>query len=41
MLTCDCIDCMVDGVGIELEDQIKYMNYHKKNNRKGLDAFLD
>ena len=35
----------VDGVGIELKDQIKYMNYHtkcRKNKKgKGLDAFFD
>ena len=46
MLTyCDCMDCMVDGAGIELKDQIKYMNYHtkcRKNKKgKGLDAFFD
>jgi len=36
---------MVDGVVIELKDQIKYMNYYtkcRKNKKgKGLDAFFD
>ena len=45
MTYCDCMDCMVDGVGIEVKDQIKYLNYRTKcrenTKRTGLDGFFD
>ena len=45
MTYCDCMDCMVDGVGIEVKDQIKYLNYRNKcrenTKRTGLDGFFD
>jgi len=44
-LTCDCIDCMAQGMDIGVEEWKKYLHqrvkYHQKNNKTGLDAFFD
>ena len=44
-MPCDCMECMVDGTGIDEDDSIKLQRYHnvcqKNNKRTGLDAFFD
>ena len=44
-MPCDCMDCMVDGVGLEVKDVIRYTEHRlkcqKNTKRTGLDAFLD
>ena len=44
-MPCDCMECMVDGIGIEEDDRVKFQKYHnvcrKNNKRTGLDAFFD